>query len=430
MPDIIDISELRSEEVQEILEAVPNWMIRYGNMLILSLVVMLLFISWFVKYPDIISTQAYITTKLPPQKIYTQLTGKLDTIFIKDNQSVSKGDILSVIENTANFEHIQFLKSIVDSITPNNNNFSFPLDKMPMLFLGEVDSEYALFENNYLEYQLNKDLKPFLNELNGNKMSKSQLNLRLKTLLSQKQISQSELAFQKEDLNRQRTLFEKGVIAKQELESKELSYLQAERNYTSIDASISQIHEAIGNTNTTSVSTSIRQTKAEISLLKNVMQSFNQLKRALINWQKTYAITADIDGKVVYSKSWTPNQTVNQSELLFTIIPKENSTYIAKLKTPAQNSGKVKIGQTVNIKLESYPDAEFGVIQGAIESIALLPDENGFYLVTVTLPSKLITSYDKHITFRHEMRGAAEIVTEDLRLLERLFSQLRQALNG
>jgi hypothetical protein len=34
MPNTIDDIELRSEEVQDILEAVPNWMIRYGNLLI------------------------------------------------------------------------------------------------------------------------------------------------------------------------------------------------------------------------------------------------------------------------------------------------------------------------------------------------------------------------------------------------------------
>lgn len=45
------------------------------------------------------------------------------------------------------------------------------------------------------------------------------------------------------------------------------------------------------------------------------------------------------------------NQTVNQGDLVFTIIPSENASYIAKLKTPAKNSGKIKVGQRVNIKL-------------------------------------------------------------------------------
>ena len=53
MPENKEI-EIRSDEVQEILSAVPNWMIRWGITLIFGLIIMLVFISWFIKYPDII----------------------------------------------------------------------------------------------------------------------------------------------------------------------------------------------------------------------------------------------------------------------------------------------------------------------------------------------------------------------------------------
>ncbi|WP_179376773.1 HlyD family secretion protein [Winogradskyella wichelsiae] len=427
MPQDIDI---RSEHVQEILTKVPNWMIRFGNTLILGLIGMLLFISWFVKYPDLITTEAQITTKIPPQKKYAQTTGKLDTVFIQDNQSLKEGQIIAVLENSANFKHITLLKSIIDTIKPNNKNFNFPLDELPVLFLGDVDSEYALFENSYIQYQLNRELQPYSNEQNSNRFTKSQLYSRLNTLEAQKQLNQSELEFQQRELKRHQQLFNKGVIAKQTIESKEIAYLQAQRNFANMDASISQIREAISNASTTSINTKIKQTKEEISLLKNVLQAFSQLKRALINWEMRNAVISDIDGKVAFAKFWSKNQTVKQGQLLFTIIPEENSAYIARLKTPAQNFGKIKTGQTVNIKLENYPDAEFGTLKGQIESIALLPDEDGFYLVTVILPSTLITSYKKEITFRHEMRGSAEIITEDLRLMERFFYQLKNVFKN
>ncbi|WP_299526045.1 HlyD family efflux transporter periplasmic adaptor subunit [Winogradskyella sp.] len=430
MEDFSKHIELRSEHVQELLETVPNWMIRYGNLLILIFMLMFLMLSWFIKYPDIINSEAQITTKLPPQKTYAQLSGKLDSILIRDSQYVKQGDILAIIENTANFEHIQRLKSIIDTIKPNNQNFDFPLDDVPILFLGDIDSEYAIFENSYIQYQLNKQYQPFNNEQRGNQYSRSQLYSRLKTLESQKQINKAELTFQKKDLERQQQLFAKGVIAKQTLESKELAYLQAERNYANIDASISQIREAIADANTSAISTSIKKTKEEISLLKNVIQSFNQLKRALKDWEMKYTIISEISGEVAFSKSWVKYQMVNQGDLLFTIIPEQNSAYIAKLKTPAQNSGKVKIGQTVNIRLENYPDNEFGKLQGSIESISLLADKEGFYFIIVALPDKLITSYDKEIVFKHEMRGSAEIITEDLRLIERFFYQLKNVFNN
>ena len=417
--------EIRSEQVQELLEAVPNWMIRYGNTLILIFMLTFLLLSWLIKYPDVIATEAQITTKLPPQKKYTQLTGKLDSILVGDNQSVKEGTVLAVLENTANYNDIKTLKAIIDTIKLGNKDFNFPIDEIPILFLGDIDTEYALFENNYIQYQLNREYQPFNNEQRGNQNAIVQLRSRLRTLESQKRINKAELNFQKKDLERQQQLYDKGVIAKQALESTQLAYLQAERSYANMDASISQIREAINNANINKTSTSINKTREEISLLKNVIQSFNQLKRALIDWEMKYTITSDINGNVAFSKLWTENQIVNQGELLFTIIPEKNSTYIAKLKTPAQNSGKIKIGQTVKIKLENYPETEFGSLKGKIKSISVLPDSDGFYLTQVVLPEELVTSYDKKIDFKYEMRGAAEIITEDLRLIERFFYRIK-----
>jgi len=46
-------------------------------------------------------------------------------------------------------------------------------------------------------------------------------------------------------------------------------------------------------------------------------------------------------------------------------------------------------------------------------------------LIDVSLPNGLKTSYKKQIVFQQEMTGSADIVTEDLRLLERLLYQFR-----
>ncbi len=58
--------------------------------------------------------------------------------------------------------------------------------------------------------------------------------------------------------------------------------------------------------------------------------------------------------------------------------------------------------------------------------MSVIPDKEGFYLIDVELPKTLITSYNKIIDFKQEMRGIAEIVTEDLRLIERFFYQFRE----
>ncbi|WP_400078887.1 HlyD family secretion protein [Winogradskyella sp. R77965] len=421
--------EFRSEEVQEILSEVPHWMIRWGNVLFLSLILMLLFLSWFVKYPDIILSEAVITTQIPPQKEYAKITGKLDAILVEDNQSVQRNQPLAILENTANYRDIYRLKSVIDTITVDSKSFYFPIDSLPILFLGDIESQFALFENSYIQYKLNKDLEPFSNEAIANRYSISELNRRLKSLKAQRNINETELEFTENDLNRQKKLFEKGVISAQEFENKQLQYAQAERNYKNFESSISQIREAISRAHMTSKGTEINRTKEEMTLLKNTIQSFNQLKNAIKDWEQLYVLKSNINGNVSFLNFWNSNQTVNQGDLVFTIVPSENSSFIAKLKTPAQNSGKIKVGQNVNVKLENYPDTEFGVLNGKVKNISLIPDKEGLYFVDVELPKKLITSYNKEIDFKQEMRGSAEIITEDLRLIERFFYQFKSVLN-
>ena len=429
MPNNIDNIELRSEDVQEILSAVPNWMIRWGNLLVLILIVMLLGISWFVRYPDIITAEAMITTQIPPQKEFAKTTGILIAVLVNDNDLVKKNQPLAIIENTANYKDVYILKSVIDTIKINNQSFNFPINDLPILFLGDIESQYALFENSYIQYKLNAKFQPFSNEAHANQYSISELNRRLNSLLSQRDLNKTELEFKQKDLERSKTLYEKGIISTQDYENKQLEIAQAQRNYKNFESSISQIRESISNAHRTSKGSEINRIKEEMVLLKNVIQSFNQLKKSIKDWENRYVLKSNINGKVSFLNYWNVNQTVNQGDLVFTIIPNENSAFIAKLKSPAQNSGKIKTGQQVNIKLENYPDTEFGTLQGAIKSISLVPNNEGQYLIDVSLPKTLITSYNKTIDFKQEMRGAAEIVTEDLRLIERFFYQFKNVLN-
>ena len=162
--------------------------------------------------------------------------------------------------------------------------------------------------------------------------------------------------------------------------------------------------------------------------MKSAIQSFNQLKKSIRDWEYQYVLRSNIHGRVSFYDYWNVNQTVTRGDLVFTVIPINNSCFIAKLKTPAQNSGKIKTGQPVNLKLTNYPDTEFGTLRGTVKNISLVPNKEGLYPIDVTLPNKLITSYNKEIEFKQEMRGVVEIITEDLSLIERLFYQFRELM--
>tara|TARA_B110000879_G_scaffold84279_1_gene116676 strand:- start:81 stop:1367 length:1287 start_codon:yes stop_codon:yes gene_type:complete len=422
----IDEIDTNSEQIREILAKQPGFVLKWGISVIFIAVFLMLLATWIIKYPDIIHSEVILTTENPPQKEYAKVTGKIDTIFVSDSDNVHNQQPLAILENTANYKDVFFLKSILDTIQIQKQSFYFPIDELPILFLGDLDAAFSIFETNYIHYVLNKELKPFTNEALANKTTTSELNRQLRNLQGQKALHKQELEFKQKDVSRSKTLFEKGVVSEQDYETKQLEYLQAERIYKNMASSISQLREAISNSKNTSKETEISSIREEKTLLKKVIQSFNQLQKSVKDWELKYVLSSKMDGQVLFLNYWSVNQTVNQDDLVFTIIPKVNSSFIAKLKTPAQNLGKVRIGQNVNIKLHNYPDYEFGVLKGTVTHISEISNKEGVYTIDVSLPKTLITSYNKEIEFKQEMQGVAEIITEDLRLIERVFYQFKE----
>jgi multidrug resistance efflux pump len=425
MPEEYNEIELRSEEVQEILTRVPHWMIRWGNILVLVILFSMMVGAYYVKYPDIVTTQVIITTQNPPEKLVARTNGKIAEILVEDRTEVLPKTALAIIENTANYKDVLAFKNCIDTLSIDVEKFSFPIEKFYNLQLGEIQNAFTLFEKDYIAYDLNRDLKPYSVAKIAQGLETTQLKERLLLTQQQYQISQNELQLKKQELERYRILHTKGVIATQEWESKSLDYLQTEKNVRNISSQLSQMRSSINDLNRNTVNTRINESKDNINLLRNVLQSFTQLKKAVSDWEMMYVLSSSIKGQVSFMQIWVENQTITSGEQVFTVVPTDNKNYIAKVKAPAQNSGKIKVNQTVNIRLANYPDREFGIIKGKVKSISLTPDKEGNLLIDVSLPKGIETSYDKKIIFQQEMSGTADIVTEDLRLIERLLYQFR-----
>ncbi|TGD57657.1 HlyD family secretion protein [Flavobacterium humi] len=422
-----DTFELRSEEVQDILTRVPHWMIRWGTVLIFGIIIMLFVISWFLRYPDVVATEIVITTNIPPEKLVAKTTGKIEAIFVKDKAVVREDTPLAIIENSANYNDVFLLQQLIDN---SKSGAGFPFEKLKNAQLGEIESAFALFQKDYIAESLNTNLQPFQVENRAQKSESSQIQERLTLLLQQKEINEQELGLQKNEIARYTVLHSKGVISEQEFETKKLNYLQSEKNYKSLLSSISQLRSSLIENKRAVQGTEINGTKENVNLDRNVIQSFYQLKKAIKDWELSYVLKSSIEGEVSFAQIWVENQTINTGENVFSVVPKTEKGYIGKVKAPALNSGKIKVGQQVNIRLANFPDNEFGVLIGKVKNISLVPDKDGNVMMDIALPQNLQTNYRKEIPFQQEMKGTAEIITEDLRLFERILYQFRSILKA
>ncbi|MFN4198827.1 MAG: HlyD family secretion protein [Flavobacterium sp.] len=247
----------------------------------------------------------------------------------------------------------------------------------------------------------------------------------MQLLIEQKGIGQTELELKKKELERFKSLYQKGVISAQEWETKNIDYLQQEKNIRNLSSQISQTRSSINDLNKNTQNTQVNKSKDDVNIYRSTIQALNQLKKVISDWEQTFVLRSTIAGEVTYLQVWSENQFINVGDNVFSIIPSSEKNYIGKVKAPAHNSGKLKIGQEVQIRLANYPEREFGVIKGKVKSISLIPDKEGNLLLDISLSDGLQTSYQKEIDFQQEMSGTADIITEDLRLIERLLYQFR-----
>src|SRR5690606_28150247 len=188
-------------------------------------------VSFFVKYPDFITSQVIITTQNPPEKIEARTSGKLEKVLVQNQENVKSGQVLAYLETSADYKDILQLKSILDTFKPKSERFNFPIEKTRNLALGELETNYIQFEKAFTDYVLQLDLQPYSVEKTAGRQTLSEIETRLKSLEAQKMIETTKLKVEKNNLDRTQKLYEQGVISASELESKRLQYLQAQQNY-------------------------------------------------------------------------------------------------------------------------------------------------------------------------------------------------------
>ncbi|KUJ53949.1 MULTISPECIES: HlyD family secretion protein [Flavobacteriales] len=425
--DILDNLELRSENVQDILTQPPHWMIRWGNTVIFVILLMVLLMSYVIKYPEFIPAPIVVTSKNPPEKLEARTNSKIEKILVKDHQSVNKNQVMMVLQSAADYKDILALKDIVDSMSSSQVLY-FPTQQASTFKLGEIQGEYNSFAKTLQDEKLFTRLKPYAPENIAANQSLGEYRARIATLQQQRNLEVTKFDLTKKNYLRSQELFNQGVIAAMELENEKIKFLQAEQNLKNINITLSQMQEAVSNLQKTKSGASINTEKDKITYSSQTLQLFEQLRKSLRQWEQNYLIISSTEGVVSFQQFWGENQFVKPGDIVMSVLPNDKEFVVGRMLIPSVNSGKVKPNQKVLVKLDNYRYQEYGIVEGKVQNISLTPDDKGNYYVDVLLPKGLRTSFGKKLPFDRELKGSAEIVTEDLRLIERFFYQIRKLL--
>ncbi len=416
--------ELRSEEVHEVLGAVPHWILRWG-LVILSIIVFILLIgSWFFKYPDTITATMTLTGSTPPAAIVAKTNGPIKEFYIKDGNDVKENDYLAVIENPASTTDMLYLKHSLDSLSkhPDKALSFYPQRELQ---LGSVHGLYSSFIRALHNYQKFMELNYYPQKLTSIGSRIASYKQYYQGMLRQQKIIEQQYKIAETQFNRDSLLNKKDVLSGQDMDIARNQYLQSQHSLESGYSSLENLQMQISQMEETLLDTEQQYLDNKSRLETELTTFVTQLINEINTWEINYVLSSPIGGKITFTSYWSQNQNVTAGETVFTIIPENNQGLIGKALLPIARSGKVKVGQKVNIYFLNYPDEEFGMVRGIVKSISLVPVKEN-YTVEISLPQGLMTTYKKELPFSQEMNANAEIITEDLRLLERFLLPIKK----
>jgi len=401
-------------------------MIRWGITLIFGLIVMLVCISWFIKYPDVVQGEVVLTTEQPPIKLVSKTGGYVEQLYFEENAMVKKGATIAQITNPTNKATVDSLAVVIQKFQLENAASILP--RLTSLGkLGELQSDYNNLVSNLKEYhQVTSD--EFYN--NSIKNLKLQINYNKKLArITKKQLTlqKTELKNAKEKFKADKQLYEKGVISKNEFFTNQTAYTNKQEQLINTEKNYVQYQIAVTNYNNQKNELDKNYGDKVRLLETNINAAINSLKSFIESWQQNYTVVAPITGKLSYLNTIVNNQFVAAQEPLFAVIP-DNQEYIANVQIPTVGYGKIELGQQVKIKLDGYPYQEYGQLMGTVSNIAQIQGKEG-YVIKVKLPKGLLTTYKKELKYKPDMVGSAEVITKDLRVLERIFNRFREVMD-
>jgi HlyD family secretion protein len=422
--------ELRSEEFQEVLGGVPPWILRRGIIVLAVFTAILLAGSAVFKYPDTIPAQVTLTGSTPPAAIAAHASGKLKELYVGDNQEVKAGEYLAVIDNPAKTEDILELKRFLEKFSMNENAaVSLSGNNLQ---LGNLQSLYSQFYTSLFEYSEYRRLMYFPQKIQMTKERIVRYETQYQNLLRQQKIGNEQFDLARKQFQRDSLLHQKGHISPEEYEKSQNAYLQGAMSCENMQSSVGNIQIQIAQLKESLLDTQQQDIEKSNGLHTQLQTLVSQLQTEIKSWELNYVLKASISGKITFTNYWAENQNIPVGGEIFSIVPGRESEVIGKAQLPVARSGKVKVGQKVNIRLENFPENEYGILRGIVNNISLVPVQSGetaCYAVEIDLPDRLVTTYRKELPSLPNMQGRADIVTEDISLLERFILPVKKILS-
>jgi len=425
----VGLADHRSEEVAEIIGKMPSWLIRRGISLTGLILLSILIAAWFFKFPDVIASKIVISSGNPPIKLVARSSLPIQLIFVHNDEQVTAGQTLCVLANSAVYEDIRKINALTAQLdtSPDLAASLFKIKIPGALQLGELQGAYTdlcVAIQAYVFFITHNTYQATIGSLTKQASYNGQLQ---KELSTRQGMLQEQLGLQHNRFAADSSLVADRIISPLEYQESKKKMLDQQMSMGNNTSSILQNSLQQAGYQKDIAQLTLQKQSEENSLQQKVKDAVRRLKGQYAQWEQSYVISSPTNGKVTFFKFWKENQYVTAGEGIMMVTPPMLG-YIVHGTVGVDNTGKIKVGQRVIMKLPAYPFEEYGVLNGRVAGRSMVAMDGNFSL-EIKLDNELTTNTGKIIPPQPELEAMGEILTQDKSILQRLFERIIGKMN-
>jgi membrane fusion protein len=355
------------------------------------------------------SRKATVSGVLTPDqgmiRVTLQSAGSLQSIMVKEGDTVAAGDRIAVVGLAA--------------VIASGN-------------VGEIVSRGLKSETLAARAKAESALARLQVEKEQSTIRLSKTEAEQEQIALQIELQEKRVQLARADLKRGEAVADKGFMARKELDARRSAMLSAEQDLASLRRLKSTAERDLADIKArlASIPLEIEAAKAEAEGAAGALEQ----RSADAESRRHQFVIAPVSGRVA-ALPVTVGQTIGAGATVAVLIP-EGGRLEAELLAPSRSIGFIKPGQEVKISLQAFPYQRFGTLAGRVRSVSatvLGPTEVGIpglnlqeptFRIRVSLSRDEMIAYGERIPLQPGMLVSADVVFDRRSLLQWLFDPI------
>ncbi|MDE2832678.1 MAG: HlyD family type I secretion periplasmic adaptor subunit [Gemmatimonadota bacterium] len=432
-PQIIQGQDDAAEEVYAFMGSLRPFWGRALLYIVLLFVIVATIWAWWSKV-DVVASAPFRLVPLGQVKtMQAQRGGEIELIGVKEGDHVEKGQVLFKLKSWETWGELREWEQAKMAFQKAEYDFKTVLPQRARLnreTIGALEQRLAVLQQFMVAHQnALEDYQSDVGGVEGSKTTTSDAGLQ-----AQIGFRQAEIDHLKGEFLQQKTLFERELISRADMNRARVQYLSA---LSALPGRMSEIYK-----NEMAVADLKRQiTEARIAHGREASQMRHayetaqlRLEQARKRIDRTLEAESDLilaseSGIVTQVMVNAMGQVINKGQPLVALAP-ASAPMVAEVMVLNKDVGLLKVGQLVKLKYDAYAFQDFGIKRGWLTHIspdAVIDERIGpIFKCVVELEENTmrVKGYDKPLMFG--MKGTAEMMTDRQSVLLMLLSPLRQ----